>query len=170
MIQIAKAAGMSRQAVYLHFADRADLLVSLARHADEKRGLAAEIRKVADAPTAIDALREMAAVQVRMNPGIWAIARALDAVRRTDEAAERSWQDRLEGRLNGCKDVVARLRREGVLRPSLTPAAATDLLWSITSLRVWEDLVLQRAWTPRQYEDRITDLLLSTLTMRASCG
>jgi AcrR family transcriptional regulator len=32
MAQIAKAARLSRQAVYLHFADRADLMVALARH------------------------------------------------------------------------------------------------------------------------------------------
>jgi AcrR family transcriptional regulator len=164
MKEIAKAGGVSRQAVYLHFADRADLLVSLARHADEKRGLAAALQKIADAPTAIAALQEMAPLQARMNPGIWAIARALDAVRRSDEAAERSWQDRLASRLNGCGEVVARLRKEGVLRPGLTPTAATDLLWSISSLRVWEDLVLQRGWTPRQYEERITQVLLNTLT------
>jgi AcrR family transcriptional regulator len=164
MMEIAKAAGLSRQAVYLHFADRAELLVSVARHADEKRGLYAEIRKITDAPSGIDALREAASLQARTNPGIWAIARAVDAVRRTDEAAERSWQDRLESRLHACKDLIARLRREGVLRPGLTLSAAADLLWSITSLRMWEDLVLQRRWTPRQYEEGITQLLLNTLT------
>jgi AcrR family transcriptional regulator len=35
---------ISRQAVYLHFADRADLMVALVRRADEVRGLGAEIR------------------------------------------------------------------------------------------------------------------------------
>ena len=34
MAQIAKAARLSRQAVYLHFADRAALMVALARHLD----------------------------------------------------------------------------------------------------------------------------------------
>ena len=166
MREIAKAAGVSRQAVYLHFADRAELLVSVARHADEKRGLAAEIRKIVEAPSAIDALRETASLQACTNPGIWAIARAVDAVRRTDEAAERSWQDRLQHRLNGCTEVIARLRKEKVLRPGLPVSAAADLLWSITSLRMWEDLVLQRGWTPGQYEERITELLLSMLTTK----
>jgi len=100
MMEIAKAAGVSRQAVYLHFADRAELLVSVARHADEKRGLYAEIRKITDAPSGIDALREAASLQARTNPGIWAIARAVDAVRRTDEAAAApAGAGRADGRL-----------------------------------------------------------------------
>ena len=38
MATIARAARVSRQAMYLHFADRADLILALVRHADEKRG------------------------------------------------------------------------------------------------------------------------------------
>ncbi|MGH9680089.1 MAG: TetR/AcrR family transcriptional regulator, partial [Candidatus Acidiferrales bacterium] len=148
MAQIAKAARVSRQAVYLHFADRADLMVALARHADRKRGLTKEIEKIVDAPTGAAALAEMVAVQARSNPDIWAVARAVDAVRRTDDAAERSWQDRLKVRLEGCRRLIARLGAEGNLREDLDPATAADLLWTVTSLHVWEDLVLQRRWTP----------------------
>jgi AcrR family transcriptional regulator len=164
MAEIGKAARVSRQAVYLNFTDRGDLLLALVRYVDEKRGLQHEIQKLRDAPTGIAALREMVALQARMNPGVWAIARALDAVRRTDEAVERSWQDRLQSRLDGCRAIVARLAREGVLRKSLDRGAAADLLWSITSLRIWEDLVLERGWTAAQYEERIYALLLTTLT------
>ena len=35
MSDIAKAAGLSRQAVYLHFKTRAELLIALTRHIDE---------------------------------------------------------------------------------------------------------------------------------------
>jgi AcrR family transcriptional regulator len=164
MAQIAKAARISRQAVYLHFADRAALMVALARHADQKRGLAEEIQRVSEAPTGKAALAEMAAVQARSNPGIWAVACAVDAVRRTDDAAERSWQDRLKHRLEGCRHIIARLEIEGNLREDLDPATAADLLWSITSLRTWEDLVLQRGWTPKKYEQHITRVLLAALT------
>ena len=155
---------MPRQAVYLHFADRGDLLVALVRFADEKRGLGKEVQKIAHAPTGVAALREMASLQARMNPGIGAVARALDAVRHSDEAADRSWQDRLENRLRGCREIVARLTREASLRHGLNPQAATDLLWTITSLRTWEDLVLHRGWTARQYEDRVTEALVAALT------
>ncbi len=165
MADIAKAARISRQAVYLHFADRAELLVALARHADERRGLAQELQKIADAPSGRAALAEKASLQARMNPGIWAVARAMDAVRRTDEAAERSWQDRLKNRLKGCRAIIGRLQQEGTLRPGLNADAAADLLWTLTSLRTWEDLVLERGWTADQYRERMTDLLLRELAL-----
>lgn len=163
MAEIAKAAKVSRQAVYLHFSDRAELMVSLARHLDETRGIMEEVRKIQAAATAVDALRMMVSVQARMNPGIWAVASAMDAVRRTDPDAERSWQDRLTHRLEGCKAIVGRLRKEGVLRPGLDLPTAADLLWTITSLRMWEDLVLNRGWSPQQYEKRVNELLLAAL-------
>ena len=166
MAEIATEANLSRQAVYLHFADRADLFVALARRADEKRNLGSEVQRITDAPTGVAALHEMAALQARMNPQIWAIARAFDAVRRVDEAAERSWQDRLQHRLSGCRAIIARLKREGTLREGLEPAAAADLLWTITSLRTWEDLVLQRGWSAAKYEERLTRLLSDALTKR----
>src|SRR5262249_30866833 len=124
MAAIAEAAQVSRQAMYLHFADRADLILALVRHADEKRGLPNEIPKIADAPTGIAAMGEMVSLQARMNPRIWAIARALDAVRRIDDAAEQGWQDRLKHRLDGCRQIVARLNQEGTLKPGVSQEEA----------------------------------------------
>lgn len=45
MAEIAKAARVSRQAVYLNFADRGDLLLALVRYVDEKRSLVEELKK-----------------------------------------------------------------------------------------------------------------------------
>ena len=44
--------------------------------------------------------------------------------------------------------------------------AALKLLWTLISLRMWEDLVLQRGWTAADYEQRIGDLAVATLTRR----
>jgi len=164
MAAIAKAARVSRQAMYLYFTDWADLMLALVRHADEKRGMEAEIRKIREAPTGVAAMSAMVALQARMNPRIWAIARALDAVRRTDEAAEQGWQDRLNHRLQGCRQIVARMQQEGTLKSAIGQDEAADLLWNITSLRTWEDLVLTRGWTAAQYEERITSLLCDAIT------
>jgi AcrR family transcriptional regulator len=164
MAQIAKKAKISRQALYLHFADRAQLLDALVRYADQKRGLASAIQHIVDAPTAREALDRMVSLQALQNPRIWAIALAFEAVRRTDKAAQRSWQGRQARRLETCRTIVERLRREGGLRPTLTIEEATDLLYVITSLRMWEDLVLVRGWTADEYQERVTRLLLDGLT------
>jgi AcrR family transcriptional regulator len=164
MAQIAKAARVSRQAVYLHFADRAAVMVAVARHLDERLGLPADIQRMIDAPTGAAMLEASVSIQARRNPSVWAVARTLDAVRRTDAAAERAWQDRLNSRLEGCRAIVARLQAEGNLRRGLDPAVAADLLWTITSLRMWEDLVLGRGWSAQQYQQHVTRLLLEALT------
>ena len=103
-------------------------------------------------------------MQARFNPAVWAVARAVDAVRRTDAAAARAWQDRLKSRLDRCRAIVSRLEAEGNLPPELDPSSAADLLWTMTSLRMWEDLVLERAWSLEQYQEYVTNALIATLT------
>lgn len=164
MAHIARAARLSRQAVYLHFADRAELMLAAARHLDERLGLTDEVRRIAEAPTGAAMVAAMVSLQARRNPALWPLARAVDAVRRTDGAAERAWQDRLDNRLRGCRAIVAQLAHEGALRQGLDRSLAADLLWSLTSLRAWEDLVLLRGWSADQYEAHVTALCLQALT------
>jgi AcrR family transcriptional regulator len=168
MAQIAKAARVSRQAVYLHFKDRAALMVALTRHVNERLGLPAEIQKILGAATGADMLRASAELQARMNPFVWVVARALDAVRRTDAAAERAWQDRQPSRLQGARAIVARLQSEGNLKEGLDPADAADLIWTVMSLRTWEDLVVTRGWSAERYRQQIERLLLDAVTRSGS--
>ena len=169
MAQIAKAARLSRQAVYLHFADRAELMAALARHVHESLGLRTAIqRMMTDAPTGVGLIAADVSMQARYNPEVWAVARAVDAVRRTDAAAARAWQERLDSRLDRCRAIVARLKSEGLLRPGLSPSIAADLLWTMTSLRMWEDLVLERKWSPKQYQKYVTNVLIGALTSSRS--
>jgi AcrR family transcriptional regulator len=168
MAQIAKAARLSRQALYLHFADRADLMVALARHVNESLGLPAEIQRIMNTHTGMGMIEAFVSMQARGNPAVWAVARAIDAVRRTDAAAARAWQSRLKSRLEGCRAIVSRLKTEGSLRPELDPSIAADLLWTMTSLRMWEDLVLEREWSPEQYQVYVTNVLIGALTSSRS--
>jgi AcrR family transcriptional regulator len=163
MAEIAKAARLSRQALYLHFRDRGQLLLGLVRYADERRRLGAEVQKIIEAPDAVTSLELMVAMQARMNPGVWAVARAFDAVRRRDPVAERSWQDRQRSRLAGCRHLIARVVDEGLLRPGLRADVAVDLLWTLTSLRTWEELVIERGWSARTYQTHVTKLVVRAL-------
>jgi AcrR family transcriptional regulator len=163
MAAIAKAADLSRQALYLTFADKADLFVALVRYVDAQRGIVGEIAKVRNAPTGVDALKGVIDLQVRFNPGLKPLADAFELLRRQDPAAEQAWQDRLNDRLEGCRGVVARLAAEGRLRPGLDPEVAADLMWSLTSLRTWDDLVARQGWSAEAYRERMTDLLMTAL-------
>ena len=48
-------------------------------------------------------------------------------------------------------------------RLGLDPAIGADLLWTITALRMWEDLVLQRGWTAEQHQEHVYRLLFDAL-------
>jgi AcrR family transcriptional regulator len=167
MAEIAKAAGLSRQAVYLHFADRGALFVALVEYVDQKRGLHEVLDTVRNAPSGVAALRAMAAAQAKTNPDVWPMARASEAIRRTDEAMEKAWQNRLQDRHAGCKAIVKQLAKEGSLRKGLPIDVATDLLWTITSIRTWEDLALDRKWKRSEYEEYVSDVLMRVLTSQS---
>ena len=163
MAQIAKAARMSRQAVYLHFADRGELLLALVRYTDRKRGLDLEVQHIHDAPTGVEGMRRMVSLQARSNPIIWPVARILDGARRSDAEAERSWQDRLQDRLIGCRQIMRKVQEDGDLVPEIPVDCAADMLWTLTSLRMWEDLVVLRKWPPKKYEEYVFELLRRAL-------
>jgi AcrR family transcriptional regulator len=160
---VARAAGVSRQALYLHFADRTSLFLALADHVDEERGLPQAIQRVREAGSAVESLRALVAMQAELNPALWPIARVVDGMRRSDAAAEQVWQDRLARRLEGCRKLVEMLAAEGRLRSDLDRDTAADLLWTLTSLRAWEDLVLLRRWSAKRYQEHMNAVVMTLL-------
>ncbi|CUS46281.1 MAG: TetR/AcrR family transcriptional regulator [Pseudomonadota bacterium] len=166
MSGIATEAGLSRQALYLIFADRADLFIAVLRYADGQRGLVQEQAKIRAAPSGIDGLLAIIDRQARWNPDYKPLADTFDLLRRQDPAAQQAWQDRQDDRLAGCRAVVARIDAEGCLRPGLDPALAADLIWTTTSIETWDDLVAKRGWSAEQYRTWVAELLLSAVTVR----
>lgn len=149
---IARKSGVSRQAVYLHFGTRIELFVAMVNHVDATGDLQRHIQAVMTAPTGIDAVDALIRSQSEYNPHIRELADAIDAARLTEPAAEAAWQDRMASRRRACAMIVGRLADEGVLAPEWTQSDAADFLWSLTSVRVWRDLVIDRGWSARKYE------------------
>ena len=156
---VAQASGVSRQAVYLHFADRTELLLEVSRQADSSARTPERQRRIDDAPTARDALRAAVAVQAEIKPELRGIATALDVLRRSDDAAAAAWREREHARLRRCRAVVQRLHDEGELAAGLAVNDAAQLMWAVTSQRVWDDLVVDQRWSQRRYRDELTRLL-----------
>lgn len=163
MSALARAVGISRQALYLHFPDRAALLLALVAHVDEREGLQAGIAAVEGAPDAASQVRSWAQMQASRNPKIAPLARALDQARHADQAAAQAWRDRTGNRLRGAAAIITRLRGEGGLHPSWNTEEAAALLWELTSFRVWDDLVNDSGLTPGRYTEIVTAAALAAL-------
>lgn len=153
--EIARAAGVSRQAIYLHFGSRAGLLVALAQHVDEVERLGEAAREVHEAASAVAELDAFVRLQAEYTPRIAAIARVVDEGRRRDPALAAAWDDRMRRRHGACIRIVERLRREGVLAPEWTVEEAADALWALTSIRTWEDLTIDRGWSKERYASAV---------------
>ncbi len=151
MSDIAAAAGVTRQLLYFHFENRTALLVELGRVIDAEARTPALQATIDNAPDAGAALRAAVQVQAAIKPKIRGVATSLELLRPTDDAAAAACQEREEARLARCRSVVDRLAGEGRLASGWRRATAADLLWSMTSLRAWEDLVHRRGWTNQEW-------------------
>lgn len=163
MSALARAVGISRQALYLHFPDRTQLMLALVAHVDENEQLQAWRAAVTQAADAAGAIRAWARMQAWRNPKIAAAARALNSTRHADPAAAAAWADRTGNRMRGAISITERLRAEGRLDPTWTTTEAAALLWELTSFHVWDDLVNDAHITPDRYAEIITAAALSTL-------
>jgi len=155
MSDIAKEAGVSRQAVYLHFKSRAELLIATTRYVDEVKGVDARLAKTLNVESGREHLSAWIEFWGDHAPEIHGIARALMADLDTDDAAAAAWQDRMQAVRRGCKGVIEHLDRDGALAPAWTVATATDLLAAMLSVRQWEQLTIESGWSREEYVKRL---------------
>lgn len=154
MARIAERAGVSRQAVYLHFESRSALLLELVRKVDEWKGLgermAAAMERTRD-PVA----RAEAAVRVsaEYEAEIRNAALALDLARHTDAAAAAAWEDRMSGRRRHWTRVFRAIAEVGRLSSEWTPERAGEAFWAMTSPAVYRQLVDECGWTREAYAE-----------------
>lgn len=151
MSDIAKAAGLSRQAVYLHFKTRAELLIALTRHIDEVEDVAGRLAPSRAATSGLERLDAYIDAWGGYIPIIYPVARALMAMAPSDEAADLAWTDRMTAMRQGCDAAIHALAADGDLRPELDAQTAADLLWALLSVRNWEALIQSCGWPQTQY-------------------
>jgi AcrR family transcriptional regulator len=167
MSALARAVGISRQALYLHFSDRTQLLLALVVHIDDREQLQAGVKAIREAADAAGQIRAWARMQVWRNPTIAAAARALDSTRHTDPAAAAAWQDRADNRMRCGTFIAEGMHERGQLHPTWTVAEAAVLLWELTSFHVWDDLVNGARLPPDRYVEIITSTALAALAAPA---
>jgi AcrR family transcriptional regulator len=162
MAAVAERAGVSRRAVYLHFASRTELLTELFGYVSEQEGLAGSLAAVWAAPDAAAALEQWARHLARFHPRVLAVAGAIQRVRRVDPDAAAHWALVVADQQACCHRLAAWLAREQRLAPPWTVRTAADMLWALMSFELLEELLVDRGWSVRRYRTHLAALLRST--------
>lgn len=151
MSDIAKAAKLSRQSLYLHFPNRAELLVATTRYLDQVHDIEGKLHASRNAETGVKRLEEWIEVWGNYIPTIYGVAKALLAMKDTDEEALSAWNDRMDAVRDGCNAAIRALKKDNMLTHSFSEKEATDTLCALLSVRMWEQLRLEYGWTQKKY-------------------
>ena len=154
---IAKQAGISRQALYLHFANRAELLVETARFVDQEKGVDARLEPSRNASSGRERLRHYCAFWTDYLPEIQGCARAFLAMEHRDEDARIAWADRMDGLRDGCEAAIKALKNDGELRAGITIKEASDTLWTLMTFQNWQHLRQTCGWSQERYANWLID-------------
>lgn len=149
--EVAREAGVSRQAVYLHFGSKVKLLTSLIQHVNDSMGMGDRLQAVAQAPSGEAAMERWVELNAKTVPEIYDIVVQLDVARRSEPEADAVWRVPVEDRRLWCLRITRRLAREGRLAKGWTASMAADMLWAMTMPHLFEDLVIERGWTRARY-------------------
>lgn len=158
MSDIAKQAKVSRQAVYLHFSNRSDLLKATTLYIDEIKDIDARLEPSRNAETGISRLELFIDAWCGYVAEIYPVAKALLAMQATDEDAAVAWADRMDALRHGCEAAIKALQKDEQLSSLFNAKEATDMLWTILSIRNWEHLIIDCKWTSKKYTSKTKTL------------
>jgi AcrR family transcriptional regulator len=147
MSDVASAAGISRQALYLHFPSRTELLLATMEHVRGELGVTSAYQRIlaTDDPDAV--LTALMELHASFTPRITGIDRVLEGERQRDPVLESAWQNRDQSRINLMRGVVDRFAAAGRLSPEWPAEEAAEWLWALTSPSFVEKLQ-RRGWKP----------------------
>src|SRR6266487_657851 len=171
MTAIAQAAGVVVETIYRGFGGKAGLFRAVVEAAvaggAERAQVAPERRPAIQAVIAETDPRRQIARYVATQPGIHArvapLMRVLAGAAATDPDLARVLRDMEDLRLAGMHGFAQLLADRGALRPDLSVEHARDILWTVNSHAVYDQLVAQRGWPPEQYQAWLADALTHAL-------
>jgi AcrR family transcriptional regulator len=166
---IAEAAGVSRQLVYVHFANRAGLLVAVTRHHDASSGFVERVAATRELP-AVEGLEALLRVWFDYVPRILPVARALEAAAATGDEGGSAWHDRMDDLREAFRIAVDRVHEDGRLAGGWTVPTATDWVWARSHLATWQHLVGERGWSPDDYTERTVHSILAEVVALPGFG
>ena len=168
LVDAAERAGVSRQTVYLHFGDRAGLLLALVQYMPESLGFQQLLAHVFDAPTGAEALERAVELHSSYHSKIDSVAQVLEAAQYQDEDLGAAWRNRMDASRAAHRAIIERIADEGHLADGWTVETAGDLFYTVTMNGPWRELTRGLGWTSKQYAENITRLLRRSLLREGS--
>ena len=166
MTAVAERAGVTRRTVYMHFANRAELVGAIFEHVADAEGLAASLERVWAAPDAVAALDEWAAHLARYHPRLLAVDRAVQRVWQSDPDAAEHRAKVVAAKLASCRRLARWLAADNRLAAGWTTDSAADMLFALVASDVIEALIVDRRWSRRRLAEHLGLLFRSTFATR----
>jgi AcrR family transcriptional regulator len=163
MGKIAKASGVSRQSLYLHFASRSELLIATTHYVDKVKGLDQQLGKLQSAKSGEELIKMFIEMWGNYIPEIYGVSKALMMSKDNDEAASAAWADIMGCLYEVCSQIVQSLINENKLSTKWEQQHATDFIWTMISIHNWEQLSTECGWSNKQYISNITQTLTTVL-------
>lgn len=163
--KVARAAGITRQAVYLHFKSKAKLLEALVVYIP----LASGEQPIDELPAA-SAMTDVVRFTARYLPRIDRFVRLIHAVRGDVPEAAAAWRRRAQTLRQRSRKIVAKMAEEGLLADGWSVQEAADVFWAVAGWPVYEYLVMDLGWSPRRYERAIEKLTRAAFIKPVTTG
>ena len=163
MGKIAKASDISRQALYLHFTSRAELLIATTRYVDEVKGLNQRLAKIQQCSSGKEMLQVLIKEWGNYIPEVYGVSKALMMTKDTDEAAAEAWSEIMGCLHDVCVEIIQRLGKENKRSLDWDEKSASDFLWTLISIQSWEQLTLECNWNNDQYISHITQTVMASI-------
>jgi AcrR family transcriptional regulator len=159
---VAKKAGVSRQAIYLHFDSKAALLSALHERVNEQ-DVEPQLSKVWACADSLSGLDAFVTATANVAPKIHGLFVALESAARLEDIAHETFEPPRQGRRADCLRMATWLGDEGRLAAGLKPTHAADVLFAIASIQCYENLVVTCGWSVRRWTAWTRDTLRTVL-------
>ena|ERR671918_386395 len=160
--EVASRAHVVRPTIYRHFGSKLGLLDALLSDASER----ADIERIFTAMADLDAARAVRTMLTE-HARFWAAERLLFrrviGLAGVDPEAQQAVESRDAMRREDLSRLVARLSRQGKLRPGCTRERAIDFLWLLTSFATFDQLHRRGRRSPEEVARNLIKLAEATV-------
>lgn len=156
MSDIAKKAGVSRQALYLHFKTRAELYIATTQFIDDELNSAIKMMDHLSSEDPIERIGKFVSAWAGHMENIQHVARALLAAGVTDVQAMEAWNQRMGLLYRQCFDISKGLKAANMLRSGLSIKRAAELFVVTISFQNWDRMRHFYGWSKAAYIELVT--------------